>query len=642
MKLRTAPKGQAAKGNDLIPAVGYGRMSTDEQELSPEQQRREVEEYAKRNGYRILRWYFDEGLSASKGDELRLEYQQLLIDSNARDFQAVLCWATSRFTRNHPHEAAEGKRTLKNNGIWLDTVKEGKIDWNSFEGLIKDSIYNIIDHTYSIGLGKDSLRGRRNTFLAGGYPFGNIPFGYNHLYICGTERREVKRGTRTKNLRGWMQFLVVVPHEAEIVRRIFRLYVVEDKSLCAIARLLNQENVTGPGKGTNAVWSVQNVRTRLRCAAYARISRIGGKPEGYRKAHNRIDLEERQGEWEAIIDRETWDEAQNKLDGNKGHAQESQSGPLQGILRCGRCGHVLHKENPRKADDPRGDKYRCNSTGKGLLTTCHRWTCYEAEIMPKLIPEIIKAIDEEMLLLLQAMPEKPGQITNREGLQAHLRNLEERTDEAAGAFLDPNVSPVMKKALEKKVEEMQAEATETRRRLQAIAFAEKEGGIEATLAWWQKIRPRLLMIVGTDGARVTNDVLIEAPDEDGSWQPVGYFVYDDKGREGAVLTEKRYSVVCEDGSPAPVVADPGKLRAMLKRLNAKVRVYWRPVTDEERHARRKVRGRMPEWVIDQAQLEIKINCGSSDGRSAWGGRRDTSSRGHSRRRPCNRGRAESP
>ena len=365
MKTRTTSKIEAANDHELIPAVGYVRMSDDECSLSPEQQRREIEEYAKRHGYKIVRWYSDEGISASKGDELRIEYQQMLIDSNAKDFKAVLCWATSRFTRNHPHEAAEGKRTLKNNGIWLDTVKEGKIDWNSFKGLIKDSIYNIIDHTYSIGLGKDSLRGRRNTFLAGGYPYGNIPYGYNHLYICGTERREVRRGTKTKNLRGWIQSLAIVPDEAEIVRRIFRLYVDEDKSLMAIARILNGENIPGPGKGINAVWTVQNVRTRLRCAAYAGISRIGGKPEGYRKAHNRLDLEERQGEWDTIIDREMFDQAQEKLDGNKGHAQEGKSGPLQGILRCGCCGHVLHKENPRKADDPRGNKYRCNRPGRG-------------------------------------------------------------------------------------------------------------------------------------------------------------------------------------------------------------------------------------------------------------------------------------
>jgi hypothetical protein len=36
--------------------------------------------------------------------------------------------------------------------------------------MLKDTLYNLIDHQYSVGLGKDSLRGRRNTFIAGGYP----------------------------------------------------------------------------------------------------------------------------------------------------------------------------------------------------------------------------------------------------------------------------------------------------------------------------------------------------------------------------------------------------------------------------------------------------------------------------------------
>lgn len=38
------------------PAVGYIRMSTDKQEDSPARQRRDIEEMAKRHGYRILTW----------------------------------------------------------------------------------------------------------------------------------------------------------------------------------------------------------------------------------------------------------------------------------------------------------------------------------------------------------------------------------------------------------------------------------------------------------------------------------------------------------------------------------------------------------------------------------------------------------
>jgi len=38
------------------PVVGYIRMSTDKQEDSPARQRRDIEEMAKRHGYRILTW----------------------------------------------------------------------------------------------------------------------------------------------------------------------------------------------------------------------------------------------------------------------------------------------------------------------------------------------------------------------------------------------------------------------------------------------------------------------------------------------------------------------------------------------------------------------------------------------------------
>ena len=42
-----------------IAAVGYIRMSTDRQEHSPERQRKEIQQLADREGYRIIKWYED-------------------------------------------------------------------------------------------------------------------------------------------------------------------------------------------------------------------------------------------------------------------------------------------------------------------------------------------------------------------------------------------------------------------------------------------------------------------------------------------------------------------------------------------------------------------------------------------------------
>src|SRR5262249_22916434 len=85
------------------------------------------------------------------------------------------------------------------------------------------------------------------------------------------------------------------------------------------------------------------------------------------------------------------------------------------------------------------------------------------------------------------------------------------------------------------------------------------------------------------------------------------------------------------------LGDPGKLRALLKRVNVEVRVYWRRVTEQDRAARRKGRGhgcpgKMADWVVDKARLKVEIFCGSSAGQNASEGCRVLSGRGCSRRR----------
>jgi DNA invertase Pin-like site-specific DNA recombinase len=618
--------------DDLIPAVGYGRMSSDAQALSPEQQRREVEEYAARNGYRIIRWYFDEGVSASRGqegDELRVQYQQLLIDSNKRDFKAVLAWSHSRFTRNEALEAAHGKRILRNNGVRLVTVKEGVIDWTTDEGRIKDFLSSFVDHKYSVDLGRDSQRGRRNTFINGGYPYGQIPYGYNHLYLCGTQKREVRRGEQTKNLRGWIHSLAVVEEEAEVVRRIFRLFVEEDKSLAAIARQLNNEGVTGPDfakkrkktliRSGVPLWTVQNVRQRMTTGAYVRISTIGGEPRQKRHAHNRIEREERLGDWPAIVDRAVYDRAQAKLAKHAGQAHEGRSGALQGILRCGHCGQVLHKENPRKKDDPRGDKYRCATKARGLPGECRRWTCYEAEIMPRVAAELVRVVDEEAMRMLEATPEQRGKIGTATVVEAHVEALEARIKDATADYVASRDKPAMRAALEDLIEKLGEEVKGAKQRLGTLQAAQAKGGVEKFVEWWQGARPSLVMIAeGHAGKLDGEDVLIEQEQEDGTWEPVGYFTYSG-GREGAVFNSPRFIVEgAEDGTPPPRVVDGNKLRAMLKRLDVQVRVFWRRVTDEEREARRRGRGagcpgRLPEWVIDEARMKVTPfdDCGDS-------------------------------
>ena len=72
-----------SKGNkphsQLVPAVAYVRCSSDAQvDASIPAQRASIEKYASDNGYRIVRWYVDEGISGWK--DTREEFQRLIGD----------------------------------------------------------------------------------------------------------------------------------------------------------------------------------------------------------------------------------------------------------------------------------------------------------------------------------------------------------------------------------------------------------------------------------------------------------------------------------------------------------------------------------------------------------------------------------
>ena len=50
----------------LKPAVGYIRMSTDQQQDSPERQRRDIEAMAVQSNFKIIKWYEDHGQTGTE------------------------------------------------------------------------------------------------------------------------------------------------------------------------------------------------------------------------------------------------------------------------------------------------------------------------------------------------------------------------------------------------------------------------------------------------------------------------------------------------------------------------------------------------------------------------------------------------
>lgn len=80
-------------------AYGYCRYSSNLQdEKSIEQQKNELEEYAKNNNISIIKYYVDEAKSGTK--DTRDSFQNMISDAcKLKKVQAVLVWKTDRFAR---------------------------------------------------------------------------------------------------------------------------------------------------------------------------------------------------------------------------------------------------------------------------------------------------------------------------------------------------------------------------------------------------------------------------------------------------------------------------------------------------------------------------------------------------------------
>src|SRR5262249_2532963 len=189
------------------------------------------------------------------------------------------------------------------------------------------------------------------------------PYGYR--YICKTDSAQA--------------YYQVVESEAEVVRRIFNLYAMENRSIRSIVGLLNEQKVATRSK--KSLWQHATVWTMLKNPAYAgracfgktekgqpsqRVTRLrrlkGLQASGYPVRHWR-----RPEDWIAIpvpalVSSETFALAQERLAANKKLSARHTKTPsiLQGLLVCAQCGYAFYRMSTYARGQPgRYRYYRC-------------------------------------------------------------------------------------------------------------------------------------------------------------------------------------------------------------------------------------------------------------------------------------------
>ena len=206
-----------------MKAVVYARYSSHAQrEESIEGQLRVCHEYADHAGFDVIKEYIDRALSAT--NDQRPAFQQMIAESAAGGFDAVLVYSLDRFARDR-YDAAVYRKKLRDNDVRIISVTQ-PID-DSPEGVLIESLLEGLAEYYSKNLARGVMRGMRENALNCKAVGGIVPTGY-----------KIDRST--------MKY-VVDEDKAVIIREIFDLH---DPLGRGERREIGRENVGHPLYGS--------------------------------------------------------------------------------------------------------------------------------------------------------------------------------------------------------------------------------------------------------------------------------------------------------------------------------------------------------------------------------------------------------
>jgi DNA invertase Pin-like site-specific DNA recombinase len=221
----------------MTRAAFYGRYSSENQrEASIEDQYRNCERYAARDGWQIVERYKDMAITGSTTD--RPGYLAMLRDAKAKRFDVLLVDDLSRLSRDSV-ETETARRRLVHWGIRMIGVSDG------FDSALKNhkmlsGFRGILNEVYLDDLRDKTCRGMTGQVLKG-FHVGGRPYGYRLVPEFDPTRQDpygqpFRIGTR----------LEIHPDQASWVKWIFEQYA-DGWSPLKIVEELNRRHVPPPG-----------------------------------------------------------------------------------------------------------------------------------------------------------------------------------------------------------------------------------------------------------------------------------------------------------------------------------------------------------------------------------------------------------
>ena len=462
---------------EINRAAIYARVSDKSQDgedkTSIAEQTGDMEAYCESKGLTITARYQEVGRGWSKK---RPEFQRMLADARKGRFDVIVCWKSDRLSRGM-YPAAALMEVVEAHQIRLEAVLDA-IDMKTF-GLMAAIGKIELDN-----FRERSTMGKRGTAKQGRAPTGRLPYGYR---IGDDGRPEV------------------IEEQAEVVRRIFQMYVHEGMRAYSIAvRLTDEEIPTQTGKLT---WLQSRVHHILGNATYTG-SWVYGKYRHVSTEDGMKVYDQPRDTWieipvPQVIDDKTWERAQKlkKQRSIKAKRNTKVLYLLQHLLKCGECGRNFHTRASWTTTSVRNGKaytyelttprryYMCNGT-QSLRLRCREKPYIRAEQLEEPIWSEVKRVLQNPDLIvagIATLDSQEGGGMEEEIAQAEsdLRSIQMEEDRAIRLFVSGKITEaqldLQRRFITERLESARAKLDDYLAR--EASGTEKRRLMEEVLAW---------------------------------------------------------------------------------------------------------------------------------------------------------------
>lgn len=343
--------------------VAYCRVSTDheDQKNSLENQRLYFEEFVgQHKDWKLVEIYADEGISGTSLKK-RNAFNRMYRDGSKKKFDIILTKEVCRFARNTV-DTLEKTREFKRIGIEvrfiIDNIStfdtDGELRLTIMAGMAQDESRRISERV-QFGVIQSMKKG---------VAFGNIVYGYDFV-------RDEITGKKTK--------LVINEKEAEVVRDIFNMYLIEEKGAYTIAKILKQRGIEIKrpiNKEKSTDWREATILDILQNVKYIgdlkqRITYTTDFLEHTKKVNaGEVDFIYVENHHEPIIDKKTFEATQKELERRSNLYKHEKSKytnmhTFSGKLVCACCGaSYVGGENRKRKDGTIRKTWRCYTATK--------------------------------------------------------------------------------------------------------------------------------------------------------------------------------------------------------------------------------------------------------------------------------------